>query len=104
MRDKKWRPPFGLPRSLTLLAGSGEWRTSIVTERQAIMCGRLRSVPADADPEEARQAAAEMVRGLCLEFHDVDVTVTWEEPGESDAWTARVAVTGGTEAHSRAAS
>ncbi|MFE2287489.1 hypothetical protein ACFXDJ_25375 [Streptomyces sp. NPDC059443] len=104
MSAKKWQPSYAQPESLTLPARAGEWRTSIVTDRRAIMCGRLRSVPGDADPEEARQTAAEMVRGLCREFHDVEVTVTWEEPGAPDGWWARIAAVGGAEAGAPAVS
>lgn len=88
--DKKWRPPFERPKGIVLLATPEGWRHSILDVKGAMICGRLPGVPADADPREAKTAAAAMVVGLAREFHEADVEVTWDPPTEPRSWTGHV--------------
>ncbi|MFG2949879.1 hypothetical protein [Streptomyces adustus] len=89
-REKKRRPPFGIPKGIVLLATPEGWRHSVLTVEGGTVCGRLADVPVNADPAEARAAAAAMVAGLAHDFHDVRVDVSWDPPREPGSWTAQV--------------
>ncbi|WP_333738816.1 hypothetical protein [Streptomyces sp. IBSBF 2806] len=89
---KKRRPPFGMPKSIALLATPEGWRHSVLTEDGGMLCGRLADVPDNTEPAEARAAVAAMVVGLAHEFHEADVDVTWDPPREPYSWTAQVTV------------
>ncbi|WFB11337.1 hypothetical protein LRS74_33120 [Streptomyces sp. LX-29] len=88
-RTKK-RPFFGRPKGIILLATPEGWRHSVLTEEGGMLCGRLADVPINADPAEARTAAAAMVVALAHDFHEVDVEVTWDPPREPESWTGQV--------------
>ncbi|MFI9004656.1 hypothetical protein [Streptomyces sp. NPDC053541] len=90
-REKKRRPPFGVPKGIVLLATPQGWRHSVLTADGGMLCGHL-DVPVTAGPVEAQQAAALMVKGLAHDLHDVQVEVTWETPGEPGGWTAEVTI------------
>ncbi|KAA0940507.1 hypothetical protein [Streptomyces apricus] len=87
-RKEKSRPTWGVPKGIVLLATPEGWRTSVITE-SGMFCGRL-GVPIDADPQDARAAAAVMVTELARDFHDIDVEVSWDPPQEPRSWTAQV--------------
>jgi hypothetical protein len=89
-KRKRARPPFGRPRGVVLLATPDGWRHNLLTAEGAMVCGRLPEVPVDAAPEEARAAAAALVRDLARRFHGADVDVTWEPPRGPGSWTGRV--------------
>ncbi|MFD5586509.1 hypothetical protein ACFWII_22235 [Streptomyces sp. NPDC127063] len=89
-RQKKKRPSFGLPKAIVLLATPDGWRHSVLTVEGGMLCGRLSDVPADADPAEARTAAATMVMWLARHFHETEVEVTWDPPREPCSWTGQV--------------
>lgn len=91
-RVKNRRPPFGMPRSIVLLATPEGWRHSVLTREGGMFCGRLTDVPAYIDPAEARAAVAAMVVGLARVFHEADIDVTWDPPQEPGSWTAQVTV------------
>jgi hypothetical protein len=91
-REKKRRPPFGLPTGIVLLATPEGWRHSVLTVDGGMHCGRLPDVPVNAGPAEALAAAAAMVVGLAHVFHEVRVDVTWDPPREPGSWTAQVTV------------
>ncbi|MPY37829.1 hypothetical protein FNH09_43460 [Streptomyces adustus] len=91
-REKKRRPPFGVPESIVLLATPEGWRHSVLTVDGGMLCGRLADVPVNAGSAEARAAAAAMVVGLAHDFHEVRVDVTWDPPREPGSWTAQVTV------------
>ncbi|WOX16262.1 hypothetical protein [Streptomyces sp. N50] len=91
-RVKKRRPPFGMPKSIALLATPEGWRHSVLTEEGGMLCGRLADVQANTDPAEAQAAAAAMVVGLAYEFHEARVDVTWDPPQKPGSWTAQVTV------------
>ncbi|MGW8327706.1 hypothetical protein ACWGLE_07380 [Streptomyces sp. NPDC055897] len=86
-KEKK-RPAWGVPRGIILLATPEGWRSSVLTEN-GTLCGRL-DVPTNADPQDARAAAALKVTELARDFHDIDVAVSWEPPQEPWSWTAQV--------------
>ncbi|MBT2444777.1 hypothetical protein J7E93_32720 [Streptomyces sp. ISL-36] len=89
-REKRKRPSFGMPKGIVLLATPKGWRHSVLTVEGGMLCGRLADVPINADPHEARTAAAAMVVGLTRNFHDSDVEVTWDPPQEPWSWTGQV--------------
>ncbi|WP_284581487.1 hypothetical protein [Streptomyces sp. 2P-4] len=89
-REKKKRPPFGMPKGIVLLATPEGWRHSVLTAEGGMLCGALSDVPVQADPADARDAAAAMVVGLARDFHHADVEVTWDLPREPRSWTGRV--------------
>ncbi|WP_240136523.1 hypothetical protein [Streptomyces sp. MUM 178J] len=91
-REKKWRPPFGMPKDIVLLATPEGWRHSVLSMEGGMLCGRLADVPVNADPAEAQAATAAMVVGLAHDFHDADVDVTWAPRWEPGSWTAQVTV------------
>ncbi|MBE4733330.1 hypothetical protein [Streptomyces caniscabiei] len=91
-REKKRRPPFGMPKGIVLLATPEGRRHSVFTGDGGMHCGPLTDVPVNADPAEARAAAAAMVVGLAHDFHEVRVNVTWDPPQELGSWTAQVTV------------
>ena len=91
-REKKRRPPFGMPKGIILLATPGGWRHSVLTVDGGVHCGRLTDVPVNAGPAEARAAAAAMMVGLAQDFHEARVNVTWDPPREPGPWTAQVTV------------
>ncbi|MFI1720485.1 hypothetical protein [Streptomyces sp. NPDC020489] len=91
-REKKRRPPSGMPKDIVLLATPEGWRLSVLTVEGGVLCGRLADVPLNASPTEARTAAAAMVAGLAHESHNVRVDVTWDPPREPGSWTAQVTV------------
>ncbi|MFF5442178.1 hypothetical protein [Streptomyces achromogenes] len=91
-REKKRRPPFGIPKGIVLLATPEDWRHSVLTVEDGMLCGRLADVPINADPAEARATAAAMVVRLAHDFHEVRVDVTWDLPREPGSWTAQVTV------------
>ncbi|AYG85068.1 hypothetical protein DWB77_07284 [Streptomyces hundungensis] len=91
--DKRRSPsPFGVPSGIVLFATPEGWRHTLLTEEGGMHCGRLANVPFNADPAEARAAAAAMVVALAYDFHNLRVDVTWEpEPlREPESWTAQV--------------
>ncbi|MFC9591901.1 hypothetical protein [Streptomyces sp. NPDC056944] len=94
-REKKRRPPFPLPKGLILLSTPDGWRHSLLDVKGGMACGALPHVPADADPREARAAAALMVRELARDFHGAEVDVVWEPPHDERSWTAQVRLLGG---------
>ncbi|MFJ9113889.1 hypothetical protein [Streptomyces sp. NPDC102283] len=89
-REKKRRPPFGMPKGIVLLATPEGWRHSVLTVEGGMLCGRLADVPVATAPDEAQAAAATMVMGLAHDVHGVHVDVTWDPPREPGAWTAQV--------------
>ncbi|MFI9586986.1 hypothetical protein ACIHCQ_35380 [Streptomyces sp. NPDC052236] len=89
-KEKTKRPPFGMPKEIVLLATPDGWRHSVLTVEGGMLCGRLTDVPINADPHEARTAAAIMVTGLARDFHETDVEVTWDPPQEPWSWTGQV--------------
>jgi hypothetical protein len=89
-RQKQERPPFGVPRGIVLLATPEGWRHSVLTVEGGMFCGVLADVPVDADPAEARAAAAAVVTGLAHDFYAVRVDVTWDPHPQPGSWTARV--------------
>ena len=91
-RVTRRRPPFGMPRSIVLLATPEGWRHSILTEEGGMLCGLLADVAANTDPAAAQAAVAAMVVGLAHDFHEADVDVTWDPPREPGSWTAQVTV------------
>ncbi|MEW2259696.1 hypothetical protein [Streptomyces sp. NPDC047869] len=91
-REKKRRPPFGMPKGIVLLTTPEGWRHSVLTAEGGMLCGHLADVPVTADPAEARAAAATMVMGLAHDFHKVRVNVTWDPPREPGSWTAQVTI------------
>ncbi|WP_143650798.1 hypothetical protein [Streptomyces phaeoluteigriseus] len=91
-REKKRRPPFGIPKGIVLLATPEGWRHSVLTVECGMLCGPLADVPVEAGPAEARAAAAAMVVGLAHEFHEIRVDVTWDPPREPGSWTAQITV------------
>ncbi|MFF8374622.1 hypothetical protein ACF07V_00620 [Streptomyces sp. NPDC015661] len=100
-KEKKRQPPFPLPHALVLLSTPDGWRQSLIDVRGGMTCGALPDVPADADPREARAAAARMVRELTRTFHETDVEVVWEPVHGDRSWTAQVRVPGDAEKASR---
>ncbi|MEU9631634.1 hypothetical protein AB0D89_33275 [Streptomyces luteogriseus] len=91
-REKKRRPPFGIPKGIVLLATPEGWRHSVFTVDGGTHCGRFTDVPVNAGPAEARAAAAAMLVGLAHDFHEARVDVTWDLPQEPGSWTAQVTV------------
>ncbi|WP_327260089.1 hypothetical protein OG444_39570 [Streptomyces sp. NBC_01232] len=91
---KRKRPVFGIPKGIVLLATPEGWRTSILTVEGGMLCGRL-DVPTGTGPQEARAAAAVMVRELARHFHDTETEVKWDPPREPWSWTARITPTAG---------
>ncbi|MDX3531351.1 hypothetical protein P1P75_34395 [Streptomyces sp. ID05-39B] len=89
-KEKKKRPTFGMPKGIVLLATPDGWRHGVLTVEGGMLCGRLTDVPINADPHEARTAAALMVTGLARDFHGTDVEVTWGPPQEPRSWTGQV--------------
>jgi len=89
-QERKKRPPFGMPKGIVLLATPEGWRHSVLTVEGGMLCGRLADVPINADPAEARTAAAAMVVALAHDFHHADVEVTWDPPREPRSWTGQV--------------
>ncbi|WP_190345090.1 hypothetical protein [Streptomyces venezuelae] len=81
-----------MPKGIVLLTTPEGWRHSVLTVEGGMFCGRLADVPVNADPAEARAAAAAMVVGLAHDFHEADVDVTWDPPRQPGAWTAQVTV------------
>jgi len=79
-----------MPQRVVLLATPEGWRHSVLTVEGGMRCGRLPNVPINADPAEARTAAAAMIVGLAHDFHDADVEVTWDPPREPLSWTGQV--------------
>ncbi|MDI3406646.1 hypothetical protein [Streptomyces cavernicola] len=91
-RDQK-QPPFGMPEGILLLETPEGWRHSVRTADGGTVCGRLSGVAVDADPAEARAAAAAMVVRSAREFHGADVEVSWDPSREPGAgWTAQVVI------------
>ncbi|WP_330309705.1 MULTISPECIES: hypothetical protein [unclassified Streptomyces] len=95
-KEKEKRPPFGIPKGIVLLATPDGWRHSVLTVEGGVLCGRL-DVPINADPQDARAAAAAMVTGLARDFHGTDVEVNWDLPQEPRSWTAQVTLAAGNE-------
>ncbi|MFJ9718931.1 hypothetical protein ACIRPQ_23820 [Streptomyces sp. NPDC101213] len=91
-QEKKRKPPFGMPKGIVLLATPEGWRHTVLTVEGGMLCGRLADVPVNADPAQARAAAAAMVVGLAHDFHEKRVAVTWDPPQEPESWTAQVTV------------
>lgn len=91
-KRKKKRPGFGMPVGIVLLRTPEGWRHQVSTVDREMHCGRVAGVSADADPAEARDAAAAMAVRLAHDFHGVDVDVTWRLPQERGSWTAEVTV------------
>ncbi|MEU9182948.1 hypothetical protein AB0C90_40500 [Streptomyces sp. NPDC048550] len=87
-RQKRQRPPFGLPRGIVLLATPDGWRYSIQTVEGGMLCGSLTDEL--LDPEVALVAAATTVEELARQFHSTTVEVTWDPRQEPWAWTGRV--------------
>ncbi|MFJ2407469.1 hypothetical protein ACIOUE_39980 [Streptomyces xanthochromogenes] len=81
-----------MPKSIVLLATLEGWRHSVRTVDGGMHCGRLTHIPVNADPAEARAAAAAMVIGLAQDFHRTRVDVTWDPPGKPGYWNAQVTV------------
>lgn len=95
-KEKEKRPPFGIPKGIVLLATPDGWRHSVLTVEGGMLCGRL-DVPINADPQDARAAAAAMATGLARDFHGTDVEVNWDPPQEPRSWTAQVTLAAGNE-------
>lgn len=92
-RVTKRQPPFGMPRSIVLLATPEGWRHSVLTEKGEMLCGRLVDVAANTDPAEAQAAVAAIVAELARDFHEACVKVSWDPPPpEPGSWTAQVTV------------
>jgi len=49
------------------------------------LCGRLSRIPADADPDTAKDAAAGVVANVDASFFQLGLDVTWE-PDERPGW------------------
>ncbi|MGW7244471.1 hypothetical protein [Streptomyces sp. NPDC054804] len=81
-----------MPKSIVLLSTPKGWRHSVLTVDGGIHCGHLTNLQVNADPAEARAAAAAMVVGLAHDFHEARVDVTWDPPREPGSWTAQVTV------------
>ncbi|MFD4336750.1 hypothetical protein ACFWPP_06010 [Streptomyces anulatus] len=81
-----------MPKGIVLLATPEGWRHSVLTVDGGMHCGRLTDVSVNADPAEARVAAAAMVAELAHDFHETRVDVTWNPPREPGSWTAQVTV------------
>ncbi|WP_448316177.1 hypothetical protein [Streptomyces sp. CO7] len=79
-----------MPNGIVLLATADGWRHSVSTVEGGLLCGRLEDVPVDADPGEARAAAATRVREFARDLHGTEVEVTWDPPREPASWTGRV--------------
>ncbi|MFD5931744.1 hypothetical protein [Streptomyces sp. NPDC060333] len=88
-KENKKRPPFGMPKEISLSATPEGWRTSILTMEGGMLCGRL-NIPITTDPQDARSAAETKVTNLAHYFHDTHVQVNWEPPQEPWSWTAQV--------------
>ncbi|MET9955078.1 hypothetical protein ABZ135_26505 [Streptomyces sp. NPDC006339] len=89
-REQKMRPSCGMPQGIVLLSTPEGWCHSVLTVEDGMLCGRLADVPINADPAEARTAAAAMVVALAHDFHEADVEVTWDSPREPWSWTDQV--------------
>jgi hypothetical protein len=81
-----------MPKGIVLLATPEGWRHSVLTAQGTMLCGRLPNVPVNAQPAEARAAAAAMLVGLAHDFHGVRVDVTWDPSRGAGTWTAQVTV------------
>ncbi|MEV0249298.1 hypothetical protein AB0H76_22050 [Nocardia sp. NPDC050712] len=79
---------YEMPTGMYVYATPEGWRHSIFTENSMI-CGHLYRIAADAAPEQATQAATDMLAEYARDFHGTAITVTWttEEPGK---WLAEV--------------
>ncbi|AJF63237.1 hypothetical protein SVTN_00505 [Streptomyces vietnamensis] len=95
-RQKKKRPPFGLPKRIVLLATPEGWRHSILTVDGGMVCGRLSNEL--LDPEVALDAAATLLKECARDFHDNLVEVTWDPRQEPWTWTGEVIPVSGDEA------
>ncbi|MBD3580717.1 MULTISPECIES: hypothetical protein [Streptomyces] len=91
-REKRKRPPFGMPTGIILPATAEGWRHSVCTAEGGMLCGALPDVPIHAGPADARDAAAAMVAGLARDFHRAHVEVAWDPPREPWSWTGRVSL------------
>ncbi|MFI9810301.1 hypothetical protein ACIHEJ_39525 [Streptomyces sp. NPDC052301] len=89
-REKEKQPPFGMPKGIVLLTTPEGWRHGVLTVEGGILCGDLADVPINADPAEARTAAAAMVAGLAQEFHPCDAEVAWDPSRDPRSWTGHV--------------
>ncbi|MFC8176881.1 hypothetical protein [Streptomyces sp. NPDC057325] len=94
-KKERKRPDWGTPKGIVLSATPEGWRHSVLTMEGGMLCGRL-DVPVNTDPQDARDAAAQMVTELARDFHDIDVQVSWNPPQEPWSWTAQVALAVGT--------
>ncbi|MFD9567072.1 hypothetical protein [Streptomyces sp. NPDC059994] len=88
IRQKKQRPPFGLPTGIVLMAMPDGWRHSVLTVEGGTFCGRLSDEL--LDPDVALTAAATMLKNLARTFHGTPVEVTWDPRPEPWTWTGRV--------------
>src|SRR3712207_5875264 len=91
-RERERQPSFGMPKGIVLLTTPEGWRHSVLTVDGGTHCGRITDVPVDADPAEARAAAAAVVIRLAHDFHETRVDVTWDPSPEPGSWTAQVTV------------
>lgn len=89
-RERRKRPPFGMPTGILLRATEKGWRHSVFVEGGGILCGGIADVPIDAASVEAQEAAAAVVVRMAREFHATDVEVSWDAPWEPWSWTGQV--------------
>lgn len=67
-----------MPASIVLIATPEGWRHSILDTRGGMLCGHLRRVPADAAPDQAREAAVAMLREVARELRGAEIDVAWD--------------------------
>ncbi|MGQ4477813.1 hypothetical protein [Streptomyces sp. SAS_276] len=66
-----------MPKGIVPFATAEGWRHRVLTVDGGMHCGRLTDLPVNADPAEARAAAADMVIGLAHDFYDTWVGVSF---------------------------
>ncbi|SCG65233.1 hypothetical protein [Micromonospora inositola] len=76
--------------SIVIYPASGGWRHSTLTKRGTQMCGRLSGIPADADPDTAKDAATGMVASLDACFFHLGLDVIWQPDEQPGWWTGSV--------------
>ncbi|MFF5933180.1 hypothetical protein [Streptomyces sp. NPDC012508] len=85
---KKKRPPFGIPREITLLGGQDVWPYTFIAEDSSGGCGKV-AMPSDAAVEDVQAAVCALLADLTRSLHGVDIDVAWSSQ-TSESWVGRI--------------